>query len=118
MKKLPSNFRHFVAVEHLLDNTPLYYHSFVANDYRSLVSFNAFFRGMKKRNFSPEKWFSVFDNYGENDPNEWERYLTMMRSGVRLFPRISIAMTNHESIWNFYKAIGYDHKKNRWEQND
>lgn len=64
--------------------------------YRQTVSYNAF--RTKKRQYKGSILYYAQD---EED---------------KFFPPIkSVPMFIHENIWEFYKAIGYDHKKNKYD---
>lgn len=67
--------------------------------YRQVSSFNWYFNGSKKRNHNKHLIYYAQD--------ESEKF----------FPPIkSVPMFIHENIWEFYKAIGYDHKKNKYDK--
>lgn len=88
--------------------------------YRQVTSFNAFFHSGRLQgrangpNWSPEKLFSErdWDEY-ERDCERWIKCLA--KDGIlsdlddRKLPQLE-----HQSIWDFYQAIGYEYKKQRW----
>lgn len=67
--------------------------------YRSRTSCNAFCHGLKKRNRSKFHWF-----HGQR----LEDFLIVHQKPMK------DVIKNHNTIWDFYKEIGYDHKKNKY----
>lgn len=68
--------------------------------YRQTVSFNAFFRGLKRRNRSPSTLYIAYDE------DLLTAYLRERFSSHKVL--------RFDSIWDFYKAVGYNHRKNSW----
>ena len=101
---------HFVATE--IDLTDgcrhVCYHEFEASDYRSLVSYGAFFTSVKNRCYSKTRLY-----HGKRKL-EWEQDRAMMAANpITADLYIDVPVVNHESLWEFYKAIGYDYKKKK-----
>ena len=71
----------------------LRYFKFPLNEYRSIVSYNAFSHGSKHRNQNL-KQLKFYHCELQSDPN----------SPTILF----------DSIWNFYKFVGYNYKLKKW----
>lgn len=80
--------------------------------YRAITSYNAFVFGENKRCYSPN-----FLYYGQR----WEDYVLFSDSTFDIFEDMNITqditpIIDHSSIWDFYKYIGYDHKKNKYKE--
>ncbi len=67
--------------------------------YRMTSSYNWFFHGPKRRNELPDRLFTV--------AHEDERAPEFFIKGVEL--------VDVGSLWDFYKAVGYDYKKQKWK---
>jgi hypothetical protein len=84
--------------------------------YRQTVSFNSFFHGMKGRSV-----IRGIKQYYAKRWDEFEMGCDLWDETVRLNHLTSahddrtLPTSEHHSIWEFYKAIGYDYKKQRWE---
>jgi hypothetical protein len=71
--------------------------------YRSRTSYNAFFNGMKKRNYTKPRHYL----YAGKDEEEFE-----INKRMRLIENPEFIDVS--SIWEFYKLIGFDYKNNKW----
>lgn len=93
--------RFFIVAE--LDNecNHLCYHEFEASDYRSLVSLNAFFWGLKDYNKSKTRLYIGYRK------SEWERF-------YKRTSNLTAPFIIHDTIWDFYIHIGYDYKKKKY----
>lgn len=83
------------------NNKHICYHEFylphvTEGGYRQIVSFNAFFHGMKKRNWNKNKLYHLTDE------------ITMK------FCQYKSKTVKHKDIWAFYKAIGYNYKRKKY----
>jgi len=101
---------HFVATE--IDLTDgcnhVCYHMFEASDYRSLLSYSAFFTSGKYRCRTKTRLY-----HGKRKL-EWEQDRAMMAANpITADLYIDVPVVNHESLWDFYKYIGYDYKKKK-----
>lgn len=77
-------------------------HSF----YRTAMSYAAFFTSLKRRNFSKTRLYhSKEDEVDEEVDYGW---------AVLNEYDASLPQVEHESIWAFYLAIGYDYKTKRY----
>lgn len=73
--------------------------------YRQTVSLNAFFYSVKGRNISPSDILYVCEMWSEFEQRQ-ERHA---KHGIEY------EMTDvFDSIWDFYKFIGYDYKKKKY----
>lgn len=109
----------FYIVNQLEDGTHTEYHRFPGDDYRSAISYNAFFHYWKKaRNFDGRYLYYA--------KPEWE-FFELRRSQFKIFHEMGIElpknelwamfdppMREHNSIWDFYDHIGYDRKRKRF----
>lgn len=92
--------------------------------YRSVTSFSAFFhhpvkdrktgRHTFRSNSRDTLWYS-------HRPDEWELSLRSEERMRNKFPLkdgylydSELPVTEHGTIWDFYKHIGYDYKKRKW----
>ena len=89
-------------------------HLFEADGYRDLTSYNAFFNSLKRRNWSPSRLFvgKTKDEY-DLDISSIKASFAKLGLTVAVVPEIK-----HESIWDFYKYIGYDFKKKKLTPED
>ena len=96
--------RYFIATEIDITNNceHVQYHEFEASDYRSLTSLNAFFYGTKGYNVSKTRLFNGSRKF------EWLEEKLREENPDRK-PTIV-----HETIWDFYKYIGYDYKHKKY----
>lgn len=85
-------------------------------DYRSKVSFDAFFFGVKGRNYAPNG--TLYHAKWEDEYNaEHERLRKFLEE--QNHPMIDEdQLVDVESLWEFYKLIGYDYKKQKWIKNE
>lgn len=79
--------------------------SIAENGHRTIASYNAFFNGTRHRNQTKTRLY-----YGRHfDDIEKDRF--NLRDAI---PSLSaIPIEKHADLWAFYKAIGYDYKKNK-----
>lgn len=84
--------------------------------YRSRTSHNAFFHSTKGRNWFPNSDWSTWEVlYSSKDQREIDFEVKILKDcGVRL----EINYIECESIWDFYKKIGWDYKTKKWSRND
>lgn len=80
--------------------------------YRTITSLNAFCHGMKKRCWSP-----LYLYHGR----PWDDFKASDDCTRQFMVDNKIALTEtplveHNSLWDFYKYIGYDHKKNKYKE--
>lgn len=76
-------------------------------DYRGRVSINSFFFGVKKRNYKKDK--VLYHSVYEEEHKMMQEEHKMLRFGNHPINYIDV-----DSIWEFYKMIGYDYKKQEW----
>lgn len=76
-------------------------------NYRSRTSINAFFFGTKRRN---EKKGKVL--YHSQNEESYKIHCDCLRNSS--VPHDIKVPRNLNSIWEFYKIIGYDYKKRKW----
>jgi len=80
--------------------------------YRQMVSMDAFFQSMKKRNKTPDGVWYFMDT--------WRDYERERESDKRCYEKYGIENkhvfydTVFNSIWEFYLHIGYDYKKQKY----
>lgn len=93
----------FIVTEiDLTDNcNHVQYHEFEASDYRSIMSLNAFCFGSKSYNVSKTRMFIG------------HRKLEWLEEKLRENPDRKPTII-HDTIWDFYKYIGYDYKKKKF----
>lgn len=88
------------------------YHQFIipplinGNGYTSIISADAFFRGIKKYNHRPDKSFYYLID------NEFDGYIIANdRNNIHIGP---YQIFQYGSLWDFYNSIGWNWKKKRW----
>lgn len=72
--------------------------------YRSVVSYDAFFHGMKSKNYDLRRNILYFANF-QQDLDIFNTYEDV----------IALPQTIYKNIWEFYKGIGYNYKKKKYE---
>lgn len=72
--------------------------------YRARKSYGSFLHGPSDKNLSPDGRIFMFVCYGRTTPT------------FELHEKIhgKIDLIEVESLWEFYKLIGYDYKKKKW----
>lgn len=89
----------------------LCYHKFILPElvnkgYTQVVSFNAFFCSLKKRNQTKTRL------YVSKYPDDWEMFTKVIAGHSGIDP--TTPYKTHSNLWDFYKNIGYDHKTKKW----
>jgi hypothetical protein len=90
--------------------------------YRQVTSFNAFFHSGKLKkhgpNWSPEFLYRELDwEEFEIECNTWREHAGKYDLDPDACDWRKLPTTEHQSIWEFYEAIGYDYKSKRWWEN-
>ena len=80
---------------------------------RQTTSFSWFFHGPKSRNQTKTKlfyaiWWDEFEIKVKKDRK------TMAEHCIRGLDDTELPTTTHASLWDFYKAVGYDYKTKKW----
>ena len=84
--------------------------------YRQTTSFSWFFHGPKRRNEIPGKrlfhvsWWDDFERQTKLNRKSMAKYC------IRGLDDTELPTTTHESLWAFYKAVGYDYKTKKWSE--
>lgn len=76
--------------------------------YRQITSLNAFAWGRHRRNWSDTTLYYVLRE------EEFNIDLISMRKWIPDYEN-ALPRSEYDSIWAFYEAIGYDHKKNKYD---
>lgn len=81
--------------------------------YRQTTSFTWFFHGRKRRNWSKTRHFHV-SWWDEFEMQTKLNRKTMAEHCIRGLDDTELPTTIHASLWDFYKAVGYDYKTKKW----
>ncbi len=85
------------------------YHIVTYQGYRAILSSNAFFYGVKKHKRDTKRGIIWASHY------EHEHYMYTRLDSLGFSNwQSELPVIEHASIWDFYKYIGYDYKKKRW----
>ena len=84
--------------------------------YRQTGSFNAFFYSTKNRNKNDGRQYYAkhWDEF-ESECQRMEKWLAKDGITKLKFDDRKLPTTEHQSIWEFYEAIGFDQKSKRWQ---
>jgi hypothetical protein len=91
------------------DGDRLSYHLITYGGYRQVVSAGAFFDGVRKLDRDVKRGV-IWPSHLEYEHHHYTRKDVL---GFSLWPEY-IEFVEHESIWAFYKYIGYDYKKKKF----
>lgn len=80
-------------------------------DYRARVSANAFFFGIKHRNWKKDGtlYYARREDEFERHKESWKRVEEAVGKSFPLPEPIELA-----DLWSFYKQVGYDYKTKKW----
>lgn len=92
----------------------LRHHRFVVGDYRSIVSYSAFFHSLKERCYYPSRKKSHILYHGQSFRDYELAHRTNEDLGLPPLP--AIPTSEHEDIWAFYKYIGWNWKRKRYDR--
>lgn len=81
-------------------------------NYREVVSFDAFFHGIKQRNFV--KGVKLFFARSRQEYDQSLASFNKIMGEHGQPPKPPLPEVHHANIWEFYKYIGYDYKKQKW----
>jgi|JI9StandDraft_2_1071091.scaffolds.fasta_scaffold155171_2 hypothetical protein len=82
------------------------------DSYRQSISFNAFFFGRKKLNWTPTRLFSA-ECRGDYEitVQSWKRVAELLKEPYK--PPVEV---HHTDLYAFYQHIGYDRKTKTWHE--
>jgi hypothetical protein len=80
--------------------------------YRQVCSFNAFFCGLKGRNWKN----GIYRGVGIIPAGDWTLYNQAHESDYNItkLPDIDLPIVDVDGIWEFYKIIGFDYKTKKY----
>ena len=107
-ESLPPRKRYVVELSDR-DGDRISYHLITYGGYRQVVSAGAFFDGVRKHDRDVKRGI-IWASHHEHDHSHYTRKDTL---GFSLWPDY-VEIIEHESIWDFYKYIGYDYKKKKF----
>ena len=92
----------------------LNHHRFIIGDYRSIVSHGAFFHSLKEQCYYPSRKHPQILYHSQHSRDYDISHRTHEQMGLPPLPPIPDIV--HEDIWAFYKYIGWNWKKKRYER--
>lgn len=112
-------------------NVPSEFHLFPLPNFgdpnfnRTIRSYTAFrkrenyglYNSQKKARDTQTKWIPAAIRTSLKDKDEWDvdhRLLNQSLAKYKLKTKAEPQWIRHDSIWDFYKAVGYDYKKKRY----
>jgi hypothetical protein len=91
------------------------HHAIQVDGYRAAVSHGAFFHG-KRSHDAHHKRGIIWNPHTECDHLHYteKRHADMFPpDGISIWPD-DVPIIEHDSIWNFYKYVGYNYKTRKW----